>query len=119
MMVVHCPGRAVALNRVSGTTCGRQPLARLGWPPARLQTRRGLDKDSRKVMQSPLPTSTATSSAAVPTRAEPAPEISPEISIVLPALNEAANLPAMFERLAAVLGHVPYEVIVVDDGSTD
>ena len=43
----------------------------------------------------------------------------PEISIVLPALNEAANLPAMFERLAGVLRDVAYEVIVVDDGSTD
>src|SRR5258708_35475977 len=50
---------------------------------------------------------------------QPAAETAPEISIVLPALNEAANLPAMFERLAGVLRDVAYEVIVVDDGSTD
>jgi dolichol-phosphate mannosyltransferase len=50
---------------------------------------------------------------------QPGAETAPEISIVLPALNEAANLPAMFERLAGVLRDVAYEVIVVDDGSTD
>jgi glycosyltransferase involved in cell wall biosynthesis len=45
----------------------------------------------------------------------------PFVSIVLPIFNEAASLPALFERLGKVLptiGH-PYEVIMVDDGSKD
>jgi glycosyltransferase involved in cell wall biosynthesis len=45
----------------------------------------------------------------------------PFISVIVPAFNEAENLrlllPAMFENLART-GR-PYEVIVVDDGSTD
>lgn len=43
-----------------------------------------------------------------------------DISIVVPAFNEAANLPEMIRRAraaVAVLG--TYELIVVDDGSTD
>ncbi len=45
----------------------------------------------------------------------------PTLSVVLPCLNEAANLRLMLPRLIAVLRDlVPlWEVIVVDDGSTD
>jgi dolichol-phosphate mannosyltransferase len=44
----------------------------------------------------------------------------PRISIVTPAYNEAASLPALHERLCQVLGPAPdWELIVVNDGSTD
>ncbi|MBP7252454.1 MAG: glycosyltransferase family 2 protein [Alphaproteobacteria bacterium] len=47
--------------------------------------------------------------------------VSPELSLVLPAHNEALNLPEMLLRIHAVLGPLAcsYEIIVVDDGSTD
>lgn len=43
------------------------------------------------------------------------------LSVVIPAFNEAAVLPSLHRRLASVLGdlRVPYEIIFVDDGSTD
>src|SRR3954468_19386792 len=41
------------------------------------------------------------------------------VSVVVPALNEAANLPALAERIDAALRGTSYELIVVDDGSTD
>lgn len=45
----------------------------------------------------------------------------PELSVVLPAFNEAENLPLVWPELAGVLdaGGWPAEVIFVDDGSTD
>jgi dolichol-phosphate mannosyltransferase len=46
----------------------------------------------------------------------------PLVSVVIPALNEADNLPVLHERLAALmerLGIARYEMLVVDDGSTD
>src|SRR5687767_4919599 len=45
-----------------------------------------------------------------------------EVSIVVPALNEAQNLPALVARIADVMGDGEahrYEVIVIDDASTD
>ncbi|MEO6410617.1 MAG: glycosyltransferase family 2 protein [Burkholderiaceae bacterium] len=47
--------------------------------------------------------------------------LQPCISCVLPAFNEAANLPALLERLIRVLAELTprWEVLVVDDGSTD
>ncbi len=41
--------------------------------------------------------------------------------VLLPALNEAGNLPALLEDIAAVLAAEkrPYTIVVVDDGSTD
>lgn len=43
------------------------------------------------------------------------------ISIVIPALNEAASLPELFERLEVVAAKNRYkmQIILVDDGSTD
>lgn len=45
----------------------------------------------------------------------------PELSIVVPAFNEADNLPPLVERLAASMDAIvcDCEIIVVDDGSTD
>ena len=41
-----------------------------------------------------------------------------EVSIIVPARNEEANLGACLESLTAQTG-VAFEIIVVDDGSTD
>jgi dolichol-phosphate mannosyltransferase len=43
----------------------------------------------------------------------------PQISIVVPALNEAPNLPPLAERVARALVGRSYELIVVDDNSRD
>jgi dolichyl-phosphate beta-glucosyltransferase len=45
----------------------------------------------------------------------------PDLSLVIPAYNEALRLPAFLERVDAYLKtrRLPYEVIVVDDGSQD
>jgi len=40
--------------------------------------------------------------------------------VVIPALNEEENLPPLIQEvLAAMTGDLPFEIIVVDDGSTD
>ncbi len=42
------------------------------------------------------------------------------ISLVVPAFNEEENLPVLVERLRAVMEPLgPYEILIVDDGSTD
>ncbi|HEY4646274.1 MAG TPA: glycosyltransferase family 2 protein, partial [Steroidobacteraceae bacterium] len=42
------------------------------------------------------------------------------ISVVVPAFNEAPNIPRLIERVQQVLsGAEDWELIVVDDGSTD
>ncbi|HTL30638.1 MAG TPA: polyprenol monophosphomannose synthase [Tepidisphaeraceae bacterium] len=43
----------------------------------------------------------------------------PEISIIVPALNEAENLPALAQRVDAALNGRNYEVLIVDDNSRD
>jgi dolichol-phosphate mannosyltransferase len=43
----------------------------------------------------------------------------PQISIVVPALNEAPNLRPLIEQIAAAMGARAYEIIIVDDNSTD
>ncbi len=42
----------------------------------------------------------------------------PHVSIVLATLNERANLPSVVDGIRSCLT-VPYEIIIVDDGSTD
>ncbi|MEQ5819042.1 glycosyltransferase family 2 protein [Halomonas sp. SCS19] len=41
------------------------------------------------------------------------------LSVVIPAHNEAANLPTLLDEVERALSHQAYEVIVVDDGSDD
>lgn len=42
------------------------------------------------------------------------------LSIVIPARNEVGNIVALVDEIdAAMAGYVPFEIIVVDDGSTD
>lgn len=41
------------------------------------------------------------------------------ISVVVPVYNNAKSLPELLERLRAVAGAEPFELIFVDDGSTD
>jgi dolichol-phosphate mannosyltransferase len=43
----------------------------------------------------------------------------PDISIIIPALNEAPNLAPLAEQIAAALSGRSYEIIVVDDNSMD
>ncbi len=49
-----------------------------------------------------------------------APAEAPHVSVVIPALNESENLPPLIaEVIAALSGRLPFEIIVVDDGSDD
>src|SRR5262249_31215404 len=41
------------------------------------------------------------------------------LSVLIPAKNEAANLPALLREIRTALASERYEIIVVDDGSTD
>ncbi len=41
------------------------------------------------------------------------------VSVIVPAFNEAESLSELLPRLDAVLGSVPHEIIIIDDGSTD
>jgi len=43
----------------------------------------------------------------------------PTLSVIIPAYNERANLTELFDRLAAVLSEIDYEILVVDDDSPD
>lgn len=43
----------------------------------------------------------------------------PELSIILPAYNEARNIPLIVDMIADAMGDIPYEIIVVDDDSPD
>jgi dolichol-phosphate mannosyltransferase len=43
----------------------------------------------------------------------------PELSIIVPTLNEAENLPLLVPRIHAAVGGGSYEIIVVDDDSRD
>lgn len=49
-----------------------------------------------------------------------APDPSPELSVVVPVMNEAENIaPLIREIVAALKGRVRFEIVYVDDGSTD
>ncbi len=51
------------------------------------------------------------SEAATPSR--------PTLSVIVPTYREAANVPRLFERLAKALDGIPWEMVVVDDNSSD
>ncbi len=59
----------------------------------------------------------ATGTPAIPDSRFP----SPQVSVLVPAMNEAENLPLFMEEAARAFAATPgrYEVIVVNDGSTD
>jgi dolichol-phosphate mannosyltransferase len=42
-----------------------------------------------------------------------------DVSVIVPTINEAENLPRLLRRIRKALGGVAYEVIIVDDDSTD
>src|SRR5262249_3450293 len=50
-----------------------------------------------------------------------APEVRPDISVVIPLFNEAENVDDLYRELSASLTGLgrPYEIILVDDGSED
>ncbi len=43
----------------------------------------------------------------------------PTLSVIVPTYREAANVPRLFERLAATLDGLAWEMVVVDDDSSD
>ena len=43
----------------------------------------------------------------------------PQLSLIIPTLNEAENLPLLLPRIASALAGRSYEVLIVDDGSRD
>lgn len=43
----------------------------------------------------------------------------PEISLIIPVYNEQENIPVVFDRVCSVLVDESFEVIFIDDGSTD
>jgi dolichol-phosphate mannosyltransferase len=43
----------------------------------------------------------------------------PRISIIVPTINEAGNLEPLTARIAAAMGELSYEILVIDDGSKD
>ena len=45
--------------------------------------------------------------------------MNPEISVVVPVCNEAENVEPLAREIHAALGARPYEMIFIDDGSTD
>lgn len=47
------------------------------------------------------------------------PSTSPQVSVIVPTLNEAENIPQLLPRIDAALGNGDYEVILVDDNSRD
>jgi glycosyltransferase involved in cell wall biosynthesis len=42
-----------------------------------------------------------------------------ELSVVIPVMNEEDNIKPLLEAVRNALGHLDYEIILVDDGSTD
>ncbi len=44
---------------------------------------------------------------------------SPSVSVVVPAFNEAENLPVLVETIAGQFERGDFEILIVDDGSTD
>jgi len=42
-----------------------------------------------------------------------------KLSVISPTLNEAQNVPLLVEQLQRVLGHLDYEILIVDDNSQD
>ena len=43
----------------------------------------------------------------------------PEVSVIVPTINESENLPALLRRISAAMPGVDYEVLIVDDNSAD
>lgn len=51
--------------------------------------------------------------------AGPANAAAPELAIIIPTFNEAANVAELVRRLSSALGGLPHEIIFVDDHSPD
>jgi dolichol-phosphate mannosyltransferase len=45
--------------------------------------------------------------------------LAPRVSVIVPLFNEEESVPILQRELTAALGNVDYEIIFVDDGSTD
>lgn len=65
------------------------------------------------------PSNHATSPTSTAGWAETVEPVMFKLSIIVPAYNEERSIAGVMERLQTLATNVPYEVIVVDDGSTD
>jgi len=45
--------------------------------------------------------------------------LAPDASVVIPAKNEAENLPGLIDEIHAAMAGRNYEIVIIDDGSTD
>src|ERR1700751_4112858 len=46
-------------------------------------------------------------------------DLPPAVSVVVPVRNEAGNIASLVEEIATALGNTTFEIVYVDDGSTD
>ena len=78
-----------------------------------------LKKANPETPQVAAPSLVAMTSLASMPSLVPMTEPAPELSVILPAFNERANIPMMIERLSKSLDGIDWEVIIVDDNSPD
>lgn len=57
--------------------------------------------------------------AGTPATSDARPEIAPEIAVVIPVKDEAGNIGALLDEIGSALAALRFEVVCVDDGSTD
>lgn len=49
----------------------------------------------------------------------PAADVRPSVSVIVPLCNEEATLATLYEQIAEAIMETPWEIVYVDDGSTD
>jgi dolichol-phosphate mannosyltransferase len=47
------------------------------------------------------------------------PDDSAKVSVIVPCLNEEGNIAGLVERISTALSELNFEIILIDDGSTD
>lgn len=65
------------------------------------------------------PSNLATSATSMASGLETIEPVTFKLSIIVPAYNEERSIAGVMERLQSLATNVPYEVIVIDDGSSD
>src|SRR5262252_8094813 len=109
--------RRKPVSRSSGGAAIGQPRLRFQRPAAATAA---VVRERPSARAAPAPVAPA---AAQPLAPPPTAEARVQrLSVVLPARNEALNLPSLLQELASVLRSLPLaavEIVVVDDGSTD
>jgi dolichol-phosphate mannosyltransferase len=106
---VQSPSPPQLLPRSHFTTCDSQG----GIYPILCEHRQSRIGAARSDSDAPLDRFTPIEFRNVPGRG------APELAVVIPTLNEHANIPILVERLARALNGIAWEVIFVDDDSVD